>query len=96
MIIKNPGYIVQIQIIIHKKWTKVETITERIKFNDNTTFKKYVKPYLEKLSLIGSYNIDGYCYNISNNFIDFYEDEKQYNRYNDISVIKEYLNNRLF
>jgi hypothetical protein len=82
--------------IKNKKWTKVETITERIKFNDNTTFKKYVIPDLEKLSLIGSYNIDGYCYNISNNFIDFYGDEKKYNKYNPIFVIREYLNNRIF
>lgn len=82
--------------IKNKKWKKVETIKERIKFNDNTTFKKYVIPDLEKLSLIGSYNIDGYCYNISNNFIDFYGDIKKYNKYNAIFVIREYLNNRIF
>ena len=57
--------------IENKKWTKVETIKKRIKFNKNFI------PHLEKISLIGSYNMDGICYNISNNFIDLLRDKKK-------------------
>ena len=42
-----------------RKWTKVETITEKVKFNKNLI------PNLEKMSAIGSYNMNGICYNIS-------------------------------
>jgi hypothetical protein len=42
-----------------QKMDKVETITERIKFNKNLI------PNLEKMSAIGSYNMNGICYNIS-------------------------------
>jgi len=67
------------------KWTKVETIKNRLKYNANDDkFKKYIIPYLEKISVIGSYNMDGICYNISNNFIDLLGDKKQYNKYNKI------------
>lgn len=67
------------------KWTKVETIKNRLKYNTNDDkFKKYIIPYLEKISAIGSYNMDGICYNISNNFIDLFGDKKQYNKYNKI------------
>jgi hypothetical protein len=45
--------------IKNKKWTKVETITEKVKFNKNLI------PNLEKMSAIGSYNMNGICYNIS-------------------------------
>jgi hypothetical protein len=39
------------------KWTKVETIKNRLKYNANDDkFKKYIIPYLEKISVIGSYN----------------------------------------
>ena len=61
-----------------RKWTKVETITEKVKFNKNLI------PNLEKMSAIGSYNMNGICYNISNNFIDLFGDKKQYNKYNKI------------
>ena len=71
--------------IKNKKWTKVETIKNRLKFNVNDNkFKKYVIPYLEKMNLIGSYNIDGICYNISNNFIDLFGDKDQTIKYNKI------------
>ena len=45
--------------IENKIWTKVETITEKVKFNKNLI------PNLEKMSAIGSYNMNGICYNIS-------------------------------
>jgi hypothetical protein len=45
--------------IENKRWMKVETITERIKFNKNLI------PNLEKMCAIGSYNMNGICYNIS-------------------------------
>ena len=71
--------------IKNKKWTKVETIKNRLTFNVNDNkFKKYVIPYLEKMNLIGSYNIDGVCYNISNNIIDLFGDKEQNNKYNKI------------
>ena len=39
------------------KWTKVETIKNRLKYNANDDkFKKSIIPYLEKISAIGSYN----------------------------------------
>ena len=39
------------------KWNKVETIKNRLKYNANDDkFKKYIIPYLEKISVIGSYN----------------------------------------
>jgi hypothetical protein len=70
--------------IENKKWTKVETIKKRIKFNDDDAkFKKYVIPYIE-INLIGSYNMDGICYNISNNFIDLIGDKKKISEYNKI------------
>jgi hypothetical protein len=59
--------------IENKRWTKVETITERIKFNKNLI------PNLEKMSAIGSYNMNGVCYNIINGgknsptFVTFYK-----------------------
>ena len=59
--------------IENKKWTKVETITERIKFN------KILIPDLEKMCAIGSYNMNGICYNIINGgknsptFVTFYK-----------------------
>ena len=46
--------------IKNKKWKKVETIKERIKFNKNLI------PNLEKMCAIGSYNMNGICYNIIN------------------------------
>lgn len=71
--------------IKNKKWTKVETIKNRLKININDNkFKKYIIPYLEKMNLIGSYNIDGICYNISNNFIDLFRDKDQTSKYNKI------------
>ena len=71
--------------IKNKKWTKVETITNRLKFNVNDNkFKKYIIPYLEKMNLIGSYNIDGVSYNISNNIIDLIGDKDQSIKYNKI------------
>jgi hypothetical protein len=45
--------------IENKRWTKAETITERVKFNKNLI------PNLEKMCAIGSYNMNGICYNIS-------------------------------
>ena len=36
------------------------------------------------MNLIGSYNIDGVCYNISNNFIDLFGDKDQTSKYNKI------------
>ena len=43
--------------IENEKWTKVETIKNRLKYNVNDDkFKKYIIPYLEKISAIGSYN----------------------------------------
>lgn len=45
--------------IENKRWTKVDTITERVKFNKNLI------PNLEKICPIGSYNTNGICYNIS-------------------------------
>jgi len=59
--------------IENKRWIKVETITERIKFNKNLI------PNLEKMSAIGSYNMNGVCYNIINGgknsptFVTFYK-----------------------
>ena len=59
--------------IENKRWTKVETITERIKFNKNLI------PDLEKICAIGSYNMNGICYNIINGgknsptFVTFYK-----------------------
>ena len=71
--------------INNKKWTKVDTIKNRLKINVNDNkFKKYVIPYLEKFNIIGSYNIDGICFNISNNFIDLFGDKERYNKYNKI------------
>ena len=71
--------------IKNKKWIKVETIKNRLKFNVNDNkFKKYVIPYLENMNLIGSYNIDGICYNISNNFIDLIGDKDKTIKYNKI------------
>lgn len=64
--------------IENKRWTKVDTITNRIKFNKN------IVSNLEKICIIGSYNMDGICYNISNNFIDLIGDKNQYNKYNKI------------
>lgn len=71
--------------IKNKKWTKVETIKNRLKFNSNDNkFKKYVIPYLENMNMIGSYNMDGICYNISNNYIDLLGDKEKYIKYNKI------------
>ena len=64
--------------IKNKKWMKVETIRNRVKFNKNLI------PYLEKISPIGSYNMEGICYNISNNFIDLLGDKEKINKYNKI------------
>jgi len=36
------------------------------------------------MNLIGSNNMDGICYNISNNFIDLFGDKEQYSKYNKI------------
>lgn len=70
--------------IKNKKWTKMETIENRFKFNVDNRFKKYIIPYLENMNLIGSYNMDGICYNISNNFIYLFGDKEQYSKYNKI------------
>ena len=64
--------------IENKRWTKVDTITNRIKFNKN------IVSNLEKICPVGVYNMDGICYNISNNFIDLIGDKNQYNKYNKI------------
>jgi hypothetical protein len=79
--------------IKNKKWNKVETIKNRLKFNSNDNkFKKYVIPYLENMNMIGSYNMDGICYNISNNYIDLLGDKEKYIKYN---KIYEYLHSYL-
>ncbi len=83
---KNNTYLIGNDNLLWKvknnKWTKVETIKNRLKINvENKKFKKYIIPYLEKMKLIGSYNMDGICYNISNNFIDLFGDKKHYNQY---------------
>lgn len=66
------------------KWTKVETIKTGWNIMGTMINLKIYNTVSWKISAIGSYNMNGICYNISNNFIDLFGDKKQNNKYNKI------------
>jgi len=88
-LIGNDNYLWKIK---NKKWTKIETIKNRFTYNiQDNKFNKILIQYLEKMNLIGTYNIDGICYNIlidkknkNNIIIELIGNKDEYKKYDKI------------
>jgi len=88
-LIGNDNYLWKIK---NKKWTKMETIKNRFTYNiKDNKLKKFLIPYLEKMNLIGTYNMEGICYNIlinkkdkNNIIIELIANKDEYKKYDKI------------